>query len=187
MTSISNRQAGALGMLTGPGAQRDDQLEIREIAFNTALDEAKAALDWQPAPMISDILRNALYVLLGAGALWAFVRLVNRSQDEVIQTGVPVGQLLAGAPMAVPAGGAPMPGAMMPTAGGAIDTDKQMEASAKTLEEIEEKLKDPSSLSVEEIKHLRALREEEKEKRKMRDLQAEDRKISGSLSRRSRR
>ena len=63
----------------------------------------------------------------------------------------------------------------MPTAGGAIDTDKQMEASAKTLEEIEEKLKDPSSLSVEEIKHLRALREEEKEKRKMlEELQAED-------------
>ena len=177
MTSISNLVAGALGMLTGPGAQRDDQLEIREIAFNTAhLDEAKAALDSAASShMISDILRNALYVLLGAGALWAFVRLVNRSQDEVIQTGVPVGQLLAGAPMAVPAGGAPMPGAMVPTAGGAIDTDKQMEASAKTLEEIEEKLKDPSSLSVEEIKHLRALREEEKEKRKMlEELQAED-------------
>ena len=91
MTSISNLVAGALGMLTGPGAQRDDQLEIREIAFNTAhLDEAKAALDSAASShMISDILRNALYVLLGAGALWAFVRLVNRSQDEVIQTGVP--------------------------------------------------------------------------------------------------
>jgi len=69
-----------------------------------------------------------------------------------------------------------MPGAMMPTASAAgVDTDKQMEVSAKTLEEIEEKLKDPSSLSVEEIKHLRTLREEEKEKRKMlEELQAED-------------
>ena len=178
MTSISNLVAGALGMLTGPGAQRDDKLEIREIAFNTThLDEAKAALDSAASShMISDILRNALYVLLGAGALWAFVRLVNRSQDEVIQTGVPVGQLLAGAPMAVPVGGMPMPGAMMPTASaGGVDTDKQMEVSAKTLEEIEEKLKDPSSLSVDEIKHLRALREEEREKKKMlEELQADE-------------
>ena len=178
MTSISNLVAGALGMLTGPGAQRDDQLEIREIAFNTAhLDEAKAALDSAASShMISDILRNALYVLLGAGALWAFVRLVNRSQDEVIQTGVPVGQLLTGSPMAVPVGGMPMPGAMMPTASaGGVDAEKQMEVAAKTLEEIEEKLKDPSSLSVDEIKHLRALREEEREKKKMlEELQADE-------------
>jgi len=178
MTSISNLVAGALGMLTGPGAQRDDQLEIREIAFNTAhLDEAKAALDSAASShMISDILRNALYVLLGAGALWAFVRLVNRSQDEVIQTGVPVGQLLTGAPMAVPVGGMQMPGAMMPTASaGGVDAEKQMEVAAKTLEEIEEKLKDPSSLSVDEIKHLRALREEEREKKKMlEELQADE-------------
>ena len=178
MTSISNLVAGALGMLTGPGAQRDDQLEIREIAFNTAhLDEAKAALDSAAnSHMISDILRNALYILLGAGALWAFVRLVNRSQDEVIQTGVPVGQLLTGSPMAVPVGGMPMPGAMMPTASaGGVDAEKQMEVAAKTLEEIEEKLKDPSSLSVDEIKHLRALREEEREKKKMlEELQADE-------------
>ena len=69
-----------------------------------------------------------------------------------------------------------MPGAMMPTASaGGVDAEKQMEVAAKTLEEIEEKLKDPSSLSVDEIKHLRALREEEREKKKMlEELQADE-------------
>jgi len=38
-------------------------------------------------------------LLLGAGALVAFVKLVKRSADEVIPTGVPVGQLLAGTAM----------------------------------------------------------------------------------------
>ena len=43
--------------------------------------------------LIGDIVRNALYVLLGAGALWAFVRLVRGSADDVIQTGVPGGSI----------------------------------------------------------------------------------------------
>ena len=131
--------------------------------------------------MISDILRNALYVLLGAGALWVFVRLVKGTKDEVIQTGVPVGQLLAGPLMAAPAGvavGAAAAGlGLAPAAASRIataDADAQMAISANTLEEIEAALKDPSKLTTAEIEQLMQRRKEERDRRKMLEAMADD-------------
>lgn len=66
--------------------------------------------------------------------------------------------------MAAPAGGAP----------GGIDSDAQMAASAKSLEDIEEALKDPSKLSTAEIQQLMDRRKEEKERRKMLEAMAEE-------------
>ncbi len=161
-----------------PSTIRKDNIIVAEMAFNRAyIAEAQEQLDSAATKsMISDILRNALYVLLGAGALWVFVKLVKGTKDEVIQTGVPVGQLLAGTPMmTAPAGvaiGAPAaagPG-LAPAAASRIataDADAQMAISANTLEEIEEALKDPSKLSTAEIEQLMERRKEERERRKM--------------------
>ena len=93
----------------------------------------------------------------------------------MIQTGVPVGQLLAGAPlMAAPAGvavGAAAAGlGLAPAAASRIstsDADAQIAISANTLEEIEAALKDPSKLTTAEIEQLMVRRKEERERRKM--------------------
>ena len=66
--------------------------------------------------------------------------------------------------MAAPAGGAP----------GGIDSDAQMAASAKSLEDIEEALKDPSKLSTAEIQMLMDKKKEEKERRKMLEAMADE-------------
>jgi hypothetical protein len=103
--------------------------------------------------------------------LWVFVRLVKGTKDEVIQTGVPVGQLLAGAPlMAAPAGVAVGAPGIAPVAASRIstsDADAQIAISANTLEEIEAALKDPSKLTTAEIEQLMVRRKEERERRKM--------------------
>ena len=159
----------------GAGAVRPDDITVEEIIFNDAhLTVAKEELDSAATKaMIGDVVRNLLYVLLGAGALMAFVKLVKRSADEAIPTGVPVGQLLAGTAMvAAPAG------AMMALGGGApaggIDSDSQIAASSKSLEDIEEALKDPSKLSTAEIQQLMDRRKEEKERRKMLEAMADE-------------
>jgi len=177
MTQLTNIVQNALGLHTDGSTIRMDNIIVAEMAFNRAyIAEAQEQLSSAATKsMISDILRNALYVLLGAGALWVFVRLVKGTKDEVIQTGVPVGQLLAGAPlMAAPAGvavGASAAGtALAPAAASRIaatDADAQMAISANTLEEIEEALKDPSKLSTAEIEQLMERRKEERERRKM--------------------
>ena len=165
----------------GAGAVRPDDVTVEEISFNDAhLTAAKEELDSAATKaMISDLVRNILYVLLGAGALMAFVKLVKRSADEVIPTGVPVGQLLAGTAMVAAPAGAMAGGAMMAaSAGGApaagINSDAQMAASAKSLEDIEAALKDPSKLSTAEIQQLMDRRKEEKERRKMLEAMAEE-------------
>ncbi len=178
MTQLTNIVQNALGLHMDGSTIRKDNIIVAEMAFNRAyIAEAQEQLDSAATKsMISDILRNALYVLLGAGALWVFVKLVKGTKDEVIQTGVPVGQLLAGTPMmTAPAGvaiGAPAaagPG-LAPAAASRIaaaDADAQMAISANTLEEIEEALKDPSKLSTAEIEQLMERRKEERERRKM--------------------
>ena len=165
----------------GAGAVRPDDVTVEEILFNDAhLTAAKEELDSAATKaMISDLVRNILYVLLGAGALMAFVKLVKRSADEVIPTGVPVGQLLAGTAMVAAPAGAMAGGAMMAaSAGGApaagINSDAQMAASAKSLEDIEAALKDPSKLSTAEIQQLMDRRKEEKERRKMLEAMADE-------------
>ena len=165
----------------GAGAVRPDDVTVEEISFNDAhLTAAKEELDSAATKaMISDLVRNILYVLLGAGALMAFVKLVKRSADEVIPTGVPVGQLLAGTAMVAAPAGAMAGGAMMAaSAGGApaagINSDAQMAASAKSLEDIEAALKDPSKLSTAEIQQLMDRRKEEKERRKMLEAMADE-------------
>jgi hypothetical protein len=177
MTQLTNIVQNALGLHTDGSTIRKDNIIVAEMTFNRAyIAEAQAQLSSAATKsMISDILRNALYVLLGAGALWVFVRLVKGTKDEVIQTGVPVGQLLAGAPlMAAPAGvavGAPAAGlGLAPAAASRIataDADAQIAISANTLEEIEAALKDPSKLSTAEIEQLMQRRKEERERRKM--------------------
>ena len=185
MLQLTNIVKNALGLQLDGGTVRNDNIIVAEMAFNRAhIAEAQEQLSSAATKsMISDILRNALYVLLGAGALWAFVRLVKGTKDEVIQTGVPVGQLLAGAPlMAAPAGaaiGAPTAGtALAPAAASRITTtaatEEQMAISANTLEEIEAALKDPSKLTTAEIEQLMERRKEERDRRKMLEAMAED-------------
>ena len=173
MTQLTNIVKNVLGLQLDGSSIRQDDILVAEMKFNRAyIAEAQAQLSSAATKsMISDILRNALYVLLGAGALWVFVRLVKGTKDEVIQTGVPVGQLLAGAPlMAAPAGvavGAAGPGLAPAAASRIADADAQIAISANTLEEIEEALKDPSKLSTAEIEQLMVRRKEERERRKM--------------------
>ena len=173
MTQLTNIVKNVLGLQLDGSSIRQDDILVAEMKFNRAyIAEAQAQLSSAATKsMISDILRNALYVLLGAGALWVFVRLVKGTKDEVIQTGVPVGQLLAGAPlMAAPAGvavGAAGPGLAPAAASRIAAADAQIAISANTLEEIEEALKDPSKLSTAEIEQLMVRRKEERERRKM--------------------
>jgi len=182
MLQLKNIVINAIGLHIdgGAGALRPDDITVEEILFNDAhLTAAKEELDSAATKaMIGDIVRNLLYVLLGAGALMAFVKLVKRSADEEIPTGVPVGQLLAGTAMVAAPAGAMVGGAMMAApAGGApggIDSDAQMAASSKSLEDIEEALKDPSKLSTAEIQQLMDRRKEEKERRKMLEAMAEE-------------
>ena len=161
----------------GVGGVRPDDIVVEEILFNDAhLTVAKEELDSATTKaMISDLVRNILYVLLGAGALMAFVKLVKRSADDVIPTGVPVGQLLAGTAMvAAPAGAMMAAPAGGGASTGAIDAVSQIADSAKSLEDIEEALKDPSKLSTAEIQQLMDRRKEEKERRKMLEAMADE-------------
>jgi flagellar biosynthesis/type III secretory pathway M-ring protein FliF/YscJ len=182
MLQLKNIVINAIGLHVdgGAGAVRPDDITVEEIIFNDAhLTVAKEELDSAATKaMIGDVVRNLLYVLLGAGALMAFVKLVKRSADEAIPTGVPVGQLLAGTAMVAAPAGAMAGGAMMALGGGApaggIDSDSQIAASSKSLEDIEEALKDPSKLSTAEIQQLMDRRKEEKERRKMLEAMAEE-------------
>ena len=184
MLQLTNVVKNAIGLHIdgGVGGVRPDDIVVEEILFNDAhLTVAKEELDSAATKaMISDLVRNILYVLLGAGALLAFVKLVKRSADEAIPTGVPVGQLLAGTAMVAAPAGAMAGGAMMaaPVGGGAsagsIDAESQIAASAKSLEDIEEALKDPSKLSTAEIQQLMDRRKEEKERRKMLEAMADE-------------
>ena len=107
MTQLTNIVQNAIGLHAGPAAVRQDDIIVAEMTFNRAyIAEAQAQMSSAATKdMITNILKNLLYVLLGAGALYAFVKLVRRSGDEVIQTGVPVGQLLGGGGMLAAPGG----------------------------------------------------------------------------------
>ena len=184
MLQLTNVVKNAIGLHIdgGVGGVRPDDIVVEEILFNDAhLAVAKEELDSAATKaMIGDLVRNILYVLLGAGALLAFVKLVKRSADEAIPTGVPVGQLLAGTAMVAAPAGAMAGGAMMaapvggglPAGGG--DAESQIAASAKSLEDIEEALKDPSKLSTAEIQMLMDKKKEEKERRKMLEAMADE-------------
>jgi hypothetical protein len=143
--------------------------------------------------LISTVLKNLLYVLLGGAALFAFVKLVHRSGDETIQTGVPVGQLLgaagpvpavAGVPggVSAPGGAAAAPGAAGGGASGDPAASKPItiEGSAgpveintdnMTLEDIESTIADARSgkmkLSPVDIQQLMHARDEERERMKL--------------------
>ncbi|MDE2713521.1 MAG: flagellar basal-body MS-ring/collar protein FliF [Verrucomicrobiota bacterium] len=184
MLQLTNVVKNAIGLHIdgGVGGVRPDDIVVEEILFNDAhLAVAKEELDSAATKaMIGDLVRNILYVLLGAGALLAFVKLVKRSADEAIPTGVPVGQLLAGTAMVAAPAGAMAGGAMMaaPVGGGlpagGVDAESQIAASAKSLEDIEEALKDPSKLSTAEIQMLMDKKKEEKERRKMLEAMADE-------------
>ena len=68
--------------------------------------------------------------------------------------------------MAAPVGGG------LPAGG--VDAESQIAASAKSLEDIEEALKDPSKLSTAEIQMLMDKKKEEKERRKMLEAMADE-------------
>jgi len=183
MTTLTNLVTQALGLKTVVGS--GDSVVVSEMAFNTTAADAlneKFDTDQQRSFMWS-IARTVLYVLLGFAALFAFWKLVQRSAEEVIPTGVPVGQLVmggvpahAGAVAGVPMVGAPTGAA--PTTGmihDAAETRAQIDATEMGLEQIEEQLKDPSKLSVDDIQALRKKREEEKERiRLLKELEDED-------------
>ena len=99
MTQLTNIVKNAIGMHAGAAAVRPDDIVVAEMQFNrdhVAAAEAQIS-SAATKDLISTVLKNLLYVLLGGAALFAFVKLVHRSGDETIQTGVPVGQLLGAA------------------------------------------------------------------------------------------
>jgi flagellar biosynthesis/type III secretory pathway M-ring protein FliF/YscJ len=124
MVQLTNIVKNAIGMHAQAGTVRQDDIVVAEMKFNRDYLQAAQAQMSSAATkdMIGDVLKNLLYVLLGAGALFAFVKLVKRSGDGMIQTGVPVGQLLGGgggAMLAAPGGGAFSAPAGMAPGGGA--------------------------------------------------------------------
>ena len=124
MVQLTNIVKNAIGMHAQAGTVRQDDIVVAEMKFNRDYLQAAQAQMSSAATkdMIGDVLKNLLYVLLGAGALFAFVKLVKRSGDDVIQTGVPVGQLLGGgggAMLAASGGGAFSAPAGMAPGGGA--------------------------------------------------------------------
>ena len=199
MTQLTNIVKNAIGMHAGVAAVRPDDIIVAEMQFNRSHIAAAEAQISSAATkdLISTVLKNLLYVLLGGAALFAFVKLVHRSGDETIQTGVPVGQLLgaagpvpavAGAPGAVPApGGAAVPFAAAPSApGGGASGEASgskpitIEGSAgpveintdnMTLEDIESTIADARSgkmkLSPADIQQLMQARDEERERMKL--------------------
>ncbi len=199
MTQLTNIVKNAIGMHAGVAAVRPDDIIVAEMQFNRSHIAAAEAQISSAATkdLISNVLKNLLYVLLGGAALFAFVKLVHRSGDETIQTGVPVGQLLgaagpvpavAGVPGAVPApGGAAVPFAAAPSApGGGASGEASgskpitIEGSAgpveintdnMTLEDIESTIADARSgkmkLSPADIQQLMQARDEERERMKL--------------------
>ena len=194
MTQLTNIVKNAIGMHAGAAAVRPDDIVVAEMQFNrdhVAAAEAQIS-SAATKDLISTVLKNLLYVLLGGAALFAFVKLVHRSGDETIQTGVPVGQLL-GAAGPVPAGGVSAPGgAAVPfaaapgAAGGGASGDPAaskpitIEGSAgpveintdnMTLEDIESTIADARSgkmkLSPVDIQQLMHARDEERERMKL--------------------
>ena len=199
MTQLTNIVKNAIGMHAGVAAVRPDDIIVAEMQFNRSHIAAAEAQISSAATkdLISNVLKNFLYVLLGGAALFAFIKLVHRSGDETIQTGVPVGQLLgaagpvpavAGVPGAVPApGGAAVPFAAAPSApGGGASGEASaskpitIEGSAgpveintdnMTLEDIESTIADARSgkmkLSPADIQQLMQARDEERERMKL--------------------
>ena len=94
--------ASALGM-QAPNDQGDlvmdsTKVELQEVAFNRQqVEELKLAdkKDRQ-VEMFWDIGKNVVYVLVALIALWGFWRLVRGSSEELLPTGVPVGELVGG-------------------------------------------------------------------------------------------
>ena len=193
MEQLTNMVQTALGLkLDGDGVGQDS-IAVSEVAFNTERATALAtqlASDEQ-ANFIWDIVKSVLYVLLGAGALFAFWKLVQRSSDEMIPTGVPVGQLLSGGGIAIAAPSAAMIGASAAavaapatapgvapgvapgaapspavTAATSAAAQVSFEGVTLTMEEIDEKLADPDKLTVDQIKQLRAAKKDLIEKRR---------------------
>ena len=195
MEQLTNIVQNAIGMHASGGAIRQDDIVVAEMTFNRAyIAEAQAQMSSAATKdMISNILKNLLYVLLGAGALYAFVKLVRSSGEDVIQTGVPVGQLLGaggGAMLAAP-GGVPLSapdgmgmaaqGAAVGGGGGEAGAAKPItiEGSAgsveintdnMTLEDIEKTIGEAREgkikLSGADIKQLVSARDEERERLK---------------------
>lgn len=183
MTTLTNIVSQALGLKLNALGGQGDQVVVNEMAFNTmAADALNEKFDSdQQRSFLWDIARTVLYVLLGFAALFAFWKLVQRSAEEVIPTGVPVGQLVMGtAPVPAMAGvGVPMVGAPagvgVPAAHDVAETRAQIDATEMGLEQIEEQLKDPAKLSVAEIQALRKKREEEKERiRLLKEMEEEE-------------
>lgn len=87
----------ALGLQLGTSALREDQIVVEEVEFNdVAATQLNQQLDKDKNYMfIWEIVRSSLYVLLGFGALLAFWKMVRRSAEEAIPTGVTVGQMLS--------------------------------------------------------------------------------------------
>ena len=187
----------ALGLKLSANGLGQDSIAVSEVAFNTerATELATQLASDEQANFIWDIVQSVLYVLLGAGALFAFWKLIQRSSEEMIPTGVPVGQLLSGG-VAIAAPGAAMagapvsvaaaPGAAAPGAGAAEHAAAvtaatsaaaavSFEGATLTMEEIDEKLSDPDKLTVDQIKQLRAAKKELIEKRRaLAELEEED-------------
>lgn len=96
MLQLTNIVRNALGAQLAADSARKDDITVVEMQFNTAKadllkldfdkDEAKAYY-WEMG-------KGILYILLGIAALYAFWTLIGRSAEEVIPTGVTVGQLL---------------------------------------------------------------------------------------------
>lgn len=184
MEQLTNMVQTALGLKLGEAGAGVDAIAVSEVSFNIDRSVALAtqlASDEQ-ANFIWEIVRSVLYLLLGAGALFAFWKLIQRSSEEMIPTGVPVGQLLGGgvamaapgaamvaAPAAVAAVSGAAPGAapMVTTAATSAAAAVSFEGVTLTMEEIDEKLADPDKLTVDQIKQLRQAKKDLIERRRL--------------------
>ena len=136
----------ALGLQLGTSPLREDQIVVEEVEFNdVAATQLNQQLDKDKNYMfIWEIVRSSLYVLLGFGALLAFWKMVRRSAEEAIPTGVTVGQMLSyqttgGPGMVMPAyAGAQMtPGVAGGRQAGAVAGPAGAAAGAKSEGEVE--------------------------------------------------
>ncbi|MBR91096.1 MAG: flagellar M-ring protein FliF [Verrucomicrobiales bacterium] len=180
MEQLTNMVQTALGLRLGEGEVGTDALAVNEVAFNAeqATQLAAQLESDERSGFIWEIVMSVLYVLLGGAALFAFWKLVQRSSEEVIPTGVPVSQLLGGevamaapsAAMMAPAATVAAPGAVgMPAAAAgpaAGAAEISFEGASLTMEEIDEKLKNPDVLTVDQIKQLRQAKKDLIEKRR---------------------
>lgn len=129
----------ALGLELGVDATVSPNVKLVGVAFNdTKTRELEDAFENQrKTEMVWRVGKSVLYALLGIAALFGFWKLVKSSSEELLPTGIPVGQLVGGqlvyeAPVGIP-GMAMSSGAIQ-----SISGEQKMEEIAAADQDVEE-------------------------------------------------